>query len=203
MPARVSIDRERIVEAALDIVREGGWESVSARSIAARLGSSTMPIYSGIGSMEELRNLVRKRATALLEASQRTPRTQDPTLDLALGYVVFAREEPRLFRFAITPAGRGGRRREEDAKARAPEEPVTDRPAADALEDREDVANLLATIADRIGREDFILRSWFFTHGLAELIAVGAVRMNDAEIVRHLQAAGAAFYITRNGWGGE
>ncbi len=44
MTARIAVDRDRIIEAALDLIREGGWEAVSARSIAARLGSSTMPI---------------------------------------------------------------------------------------------------------------------------------------------------------------
>ena len=48
MPRRVKFDRESIIRAALDIVREGGPEALNARAVAARLGSSTQPLYSGL-----------------------------------------------------------------------------------------------------------------------------------------------------------
>ena len=65
MPRRVKFDRESIIRAALDIVREGGPETLNARAVAARLGSSTQPLYSGLGSMDELRAQVYARAAAL------------------------------------------------------------------------------------------------------------------------------------------
>jgi AcrR family transcriptional regulator len=193
----VPIERERIVEAALAIIREGGWAAVSARAIAARLGASTMPIYSAVGSMAELKGAAAARAAELLAAAQRVRRTGDEILDLAVGYVAFAREEPRLFRF-IGEAQRGteGRAAMEESLE---EQLATGAPgvASPALR------SLLAEFADPARRKDFVFRSWVFTHGLAEMLVSGLVAMDDAEIARQLGAAGGAFYTYDQGQGGQ
>lgn len=184
MGARTAIEKKGIVEAAVQIVREAGWEVVSARSIAARMGSSTMPIYSVIGSMEELHVLAKLRAVEMLQASQRVPRTGNPALDLAVGYVAFAREESRLFHFAIS----------------ADESVALTNKAVSMRDYGEQVAVFspgVKSILDSIvkgAQGDFLLHSWIFTHGLAELVAAGVIDMSDEEILRHLNAAGAAFF---------
>ena len=162
-----------------------------------------MPIYSGMGSMDELRRLAAQRAERMLEDAQRVRRTDNPTLDLAVGYVAFAREEPRLFRFAL-----GSRAKDIDAGDIIGE---GDRPVHEALSEgsgaavnkREDVQSLLSRISGEAGKGDFLLRSWIFTHGLAELLAAGVFAMDDAEIMRHLMAAGSAFYLMHAGKDGE
>jgi AcrR family transcriptional regulator len=188
MTARIAIERADIVKAALAIIREKGWEGVSARSLAARLGSSTMPIYSGMGSMEELRLAAEREAESMLLAEQGRPRTGDPRLDMAVGYVAFAREEPEIFHFAIASRGRGqgsGMASPEQSLRKSEERGAADTPA---------MREAVAVLADPARRTDFVLRSWVFTHGLAELLALGAFPMSDEEIARHLAAAGGAFY---------
>jgi AcrR family transcriptional regulator len=153
-----------IVEAALDLIRESGWESVSARSLAAKLEASTMPIYSTIGSMEDLKSEALQATSTLIDESQRKRRTDNEDLDRAIGYVAFAKDEPRLFRFLMTSF--------------------------------KDMDKLVAEAALREGfGADFILRTWIFSHGLAELVSGGGVEMDEAEIIRHLTAAGGAFYL--------
>ena len=193
----VPIERERIVEAALAIIREGGWAAVSARAIAARLGASTMPIYSAVGSMAELKGAAAARAAELLAAAQRVRRTGDEILDLAVGYVAFAREEPRLFRFiGEAQGGPEGRAATEESLE---EQLATGAPgvASPALR------SLLAEFADPARRKDFVFRSWVFTHGLAEMLVSGLVAMDDAEIARQLGAAGGAFYTYDQEQGGQ
>jgi AcrR family transcriptional regulator len=166
------LDLDTIVNAAIELTSECGWECVSARSIARRLNCSTMPIYSQAGSMEELKRAVVARVDRMLVDEQRVPRTDDESLDLAVGYIAFARENPRLFRFLMeTP--------------RSVENPE--------IRGIPMVRELLDSIAEAGAQNDFLLRSWTFTHGLADLLASGTITMDTDEIIRHLRAAGGAF----------
>jgi AcrR family transcriptional regulator len=97
MAPQTKFHKTDTVEAAFSIVRRHGWEKLSARSIAAELGSSTMPIYSNLKSMGDLEETIVKKALDLLLSFQKTPRTGDPILDLGLGYVLFAKHERHLF----------------------------------------------------------------------------------------------------------
>jgi AcrR family transcriptional regulator len=194
MTARVTIERNVIIEAAIALIRGGGWDSVSARSIAARLGSSTMPIYSAIGSMEELKRATFIRASLLLSAAQRKPRTGDALLDLAIGYVAFARDESRIFQFIIGNQKDMGNDMLKNA---------SDKEQPGNIADLEALEQVLATLAAPDLREEFVMRSWIFTHGLAQLVAEGVLVMDEAEITRHLQDAGNAFYQFESMKGGS
>jgi len=97
MPADPKISREDIIDAAFEIVRNGGWTQLSARSIAKRLQSSTMPIYSQFKTMEMLENEVVKKAVDLQAKYASTPLTNMSALNNGIGYVLFAWEEPHLF----------------------------------------------------------------------------------------------------------
>jgi AcrR family transcriptional regulator len=97
MAPQTKFHKKDTIEAAFNIVRRHGWEKLSARSIAAELGSSTMPIYSNLKSMGDLEETIVKKALDLLLSFQKTPRTGDPILDLGLGYVLFAKHERHLF----------------------------------------------------------------------------------------------------------
>ena len=98
MPGKTKFTQEDLIETAFDLVRKYGWEGLSARAIAEKLGSSTMPIYSTLKSMNSLEEEVIRKAFSLLRESMHTRRTGDQWLDFALGYVLFARDERNLFR---------------------------------------------------------------------------------------------------------
>lgn len=101
MPPRPKFSKQMIIDTALDVVRLHGWSALSARRIAEQLESSVGPIYSFMGSMNDLEAELVGRVYELLHKSMITPRTGDPILDLALGYILFARDEKRLFRCFI------------------------------------------------------------------------------------------------------
>lgn len=186
MGPRVTIDRESIIKATLDLIREGGWDAVSARSLAARLGASTMPIYSAIGSMEELKKAALERSLELLFRSQRTPRTDNESLDLAVGYVIFAREEPEIFHFIDATRGEIGKGKLLEVSK--------DESAPGSIATIGEIREMLEALKAPENQEDFILDSWIFTNGLATLIASGTLDMDEGEITRHLCDAGGAFY---------
>lgn len=170
-----------IIDTALDLVREGGWECVSARGIAARLGTSTTPIYSLAGSMERLRGECLGSARRLFEASIRRPCTGKEALDIATGYVVFARDEPRLFRLVLDSL--------------ATEAPFAIELQADPdlpLEVPGPLEGLMKRLVASGHCHDSATRALIFAHGLACLAASGLVSLDDAEIIRQLQATGSA-----------
>ncbi len=65
MPRTVSISKQAIIDATVDLIRECGHEAVNARAIAKRLGCSTQPIFSNFQNMDDLIETVLK---ATLEA---------------------------------------------------------------------------------------------------------------------------------------
>ena len=184
MTQKISFTKEAIIEAAFTLAREKGWSSVTARNIAKKLGSSTMPIYSSMKSMDEIEGEVRVRAEALLLDFQRRTYTGDVPLDQAVGYVTFARDERSLFRFLYVdrpvPAGRQERVREVEGayeKLTMERKPVS-------LADQVPVAM----------SDPRILKSWIFTHGLASLVSGGVLDLPDEKIQGLLLESGAAFF---------
>ena len=167
-------------------MREEGWSAVSTRAIAKQLGSSTMPIYSHVKSVEELEKELRKKAQGLLKEFQQRRYTEHILLNLAFGYVVFARDEKNLFRFLYM-----------------------ERPEKFSSEDTSEMKNsFLAQFGEdspeavalsefkEQGQEALVQYTWIFTHGLAMLVNSGAFDANsDQAILRFLMDAGEAFYV--------
>lgn len=54
MPPKPKFTRERIIEVALDLVSESGIESLTARELGVRLGSSARPLFTVFDGMDEL-----------------------------------------------------------------------------------------------------------------------------------------------------
>jgi AcrR family transcriptional regulator len=91
------MSREQIGREALDLVREKGWAALSARSLAARIGTSVGPIYSAFGSMDELQAYVLDGAARVFDACIAAAGSGKNFLDMGIGLALFARDEPRLF----------------------------------------------------------------------------------------------------------
>ena len=98
MPRKVKFAAEDVIQAAVELVRKRGLQGLSAPAVAEELGGSTMPIYSHFNSMQDLEDEVVKKAWQLAASYQKKHFTGDIWIDQAVGYVVFAREEPHLFR---------------------------------------------------------------------------------------------------------
>lgn len=177
--------RNQIIETAFQLTREQGWSAVSVRAIAKKLGSSTMPIYSHMGSMEELENELRSKAQALLKQFQQRQYTEHVLLNLAFGYVVFARDETNLFRFLFLEKPKKLHMEDgQEMKASF---------MADFGENSE-AGKALAALQEE-GQETIIQYTWMFTHGLATLVNAGALgSCSDQQMLRYLQDAGEAFY---------
>jgi len=98
MPPTVTFTKELIVKTACDLVEEQGWEMLTARNVAARLSSSTAPIYSCFASIQELQQTVIDSARDVMIKCTYTAYTERPFLNQGTGIVVFAREHREYFR---------------------------------------------------------------------------------------------------------
>ena len=104
MPAAKKVSREEIVNAAIDVLRDGGFSAVNARSVAKKLGCSTQPIYFSFRNMDELKASLIERAVQMHERRVRDSLRAHAGNDsryssYGMGFVQFAAEEKQLFRW--------------------------------------------------------------------------------------------------------
>ena len=183
MTQKTFFTREAVVEAAFTLTREEGWPAVTARSIARRLGSSTMPIYSSMKSMEDIEAEVRGRAEATLLEYQGRDYGGETSLNMAVGYVAFARDERNLFRFLYIDRPLHGQDAAAGRSVTTVEQFISGaRPVA-----------LADQVPTAMG-DPRILKSWIFTHGLASLVSGGVLELANERIRSLLEEAGAAFF---------
>lgn len=161
---------------------------VTTRAIANKIGCSTMPIYSHVNSVDELEKALLQKARELLKEFQQHRYTEHVLLNLAFGYVVFARNEKNLFRFLYME--KPDQVDLEDVAG------MKDNFYREFSENSEEVKAFWELKSS--GQEALVQYTWIFTHGLAMLVNSGALgSYSDEKILKLLMNAGEAFYL----WG--
>lgn len=108
MPPKNIVTKEQIIQAAADIAGEKGVGAVTARSVAARLGVSTHPIFSYYDSVEELKTDLYYAAENIYRRYVECGLSQPiPFLGVGQQYIKFAKEKPELYKmlFLTKPGG--------------------------------------------------------------------------------------------------
>jgi AcrR family transcriptional regulator len=98
MPRKQVFTKDDVVDAAIQVIREQGSQHLSTKAVAKTLNASTMPIYSLVNSMQDLKIEVDRKITELFIHSIMAPRTGRFIIDNALGYIQFAKDEKELFK---------------------------------------------------------------------------------------------------------
>jgi len=100
MPPKTDLTQEKIERAGFELIREQGFDSLTARGVAQRLQCSTQPIYSLYSNIEELKSRVYDKviAFALSCMGAYQDSRNSPALNGAIGFLRFAKEEKQLFR---------------------------------------------------------------------------------------------------------
>ena len=159
MPPKVKTTIEHIISAAVEIVRENGAEALNARTVAARLGCSTQPVFSNFATMEELRLAVDIKANALYETymQQEIESGKYPVYKASgMAYIRFAKEEKELFKLLYMCDRSDGSIPEDNT--------LTDK-MADIIQEN--------TGHSRTNAKLFHLESWACVHGIATMFATG------------------------------
>lgn len=185
MVPKATVKPHEIVRAALELVREVGAEALSARNIAKRLGISTMPIYSHYPGMTELEAEVKKQAVQTFMEFQRRPYTDNSFMNMAVGYVEFARSEPHLMELIFLRGQQS--------------------PPPEGAEIKNIIVQILGDQAqEQVSQEGLenpsiekvAYKGRIFGHGLAMMVYSGELaHLTQDDIIRMLGEAGEAFML--------
>ena len=165
MPPIKRITKEDIVEAAIDLIRESGEASLSARAIATKLSCSTQPVFSCFANMEALRAAVIEAVDKMCNAYMKEEAESGKYpfyKSFGLGYIRFAREEKALFHL-LYMRDRSG-------------ETIPE--SNELLDHMADVVQQ-ATGLDRERALRFHLSVWTCVHGIATMLATSYLDLGD------------------------
>lgn len=171
MPPKCKFTREEILQAALDMARADGIDSVTARALGAKLGASPKPIFTVFESMEEvLRETVLAAKELYAQYALEGLRSDPPFMGVGVQYLRFAREEPKLFQLLFM--------------SEAPEkcDPFT---ALRKYDDRfEKVVDMIrgGYQVDQTDAQRLYRHLWIYTHGIATLMVTKVCRFTEEEI---------------------
>lgn len=101
MPPRKQIEEDVILDSAFEMTRASGFDSITARSLAASLHCSTQPIYQAFADMKALEKAVAQKSFRfMLDQIHAAANADSLPRDLAfvLQYIHFALNETHLFR---------------------------------------------------------------------------------------------------------
>ncbi len=99
MPPKPKFSKEEIISTALKIVSENGIESLTARELGEKLGSSARPIFTLFSGMEQLQKEVRLAAMMSFENMQLddAPPNMPFFKQIGMKMVRFGIKEPKLY----------------------------------------------------------------------------------------------------------
>ncbi len=190
MPAIKKISKEAIIDAAVNVLREGGAAAINARSVAKKLGCSTQPIYLSFQNMDDLKAAMTQRAIALhtqyVRDSLRSHEDSNSFYSrysryssYGMGFVKFAAQEKHLFRWLYLDGEQFG--------------PYQD----DVL-----LSEIMAAIVTEYGYTKELAKKLhrdmaYYSYGLASLANTGHLNLTDAELLASFRrefTALAAYY---------
>lgn len=100
-----NLTKERILSAALDLVRLEGPSALTARSLSARLHCGLNAIFSAFGSMDGLRQAVRQEARSLFDQRVRAGfQLNPPFKGFGIAFLWFVMDEPELYKLILMQA---------------------------------------------------------------------------------------------------
>ena len=169
VPAARKVSKDEIIDAAVEVLRDGGFSAVNARSVARKIGCSTQPIYFSFQSMDELKAALSERAirmhTRRVRDSLRAHEGNDSRYSsYGMGFVRFAAEEKQLFRWLYLEGHQLG--------------PYQN----DVL-----LPEIIAVIVEEFGYSEEVARRFhqdmtYFTYGLAILANTDHLRLTEPEL---------------------
>ena len=188
MPPKTRITKDRIIQAAIEVAKQSGYESINARTVSAQLHCSTQPVMYHFSTIDAMKRAVYAKVDQLHSAYMMTiPPEQDPILGIGLNYIRFAVAEPQLFRFLFQ-------------SGYAEENSLLE------MVDSEELIPVLAAMQEGTGlsmekTKEIFLTVAMFAHGYASIIANNGLEYEEKTVPEHLERAwnGAFLEATQGG----
>ena len=173
MPPKTRITEDIIISAAIEVIRQSGFENINARMVSGQLHCSTQPVMYHFSTVENLKKAAYRQADRLHSGYMMNIRPgQDPILGIGMNYIRFAVEEPQLFRFLFQ-------------SGYAEENSLLE------MVDSEELIPALAAMQEGSGLSMEKTKAVFitvalFAHGYASIIANNHLEFDEKQIAEHL-----------------
>ena len=168
MPKQTQTSREDVINAGLKIIRESGIDEVNARAIAKILNTSVHPIFHHFKNMDELKRVLFDEALEIYKGYvQKEDRSDITYRTIGISYIQFAKEQPNLFKWIFMN-----------------ETEMT----LNNFITHDKVYKYIENVISKETKMDnetilsFHQKMWFFTHGIATLVANKTCSLTDKEI---------------------
>ena len=176
MPPKTRITKDMILNAAVEVAKQSGYETINARTVAERLHCSTQPVMYHFSTIDAMKRAAYAQVDHLhSEYIMTILPEQDPVLGIGLNYIRFAVEEPQLFRFLFQSGY---------AEAHSLPEMI----------DSEELVPILAAMQEGAGlrmeqTKQVFLTVALFAHGYAGIIANNGLEYDEKLVAKHLEQA--------------
>ena len=173
MPAVVELSKDKIVKVAVKMVNEKGWDTINARSLAARLGVSTKPLYRIYTNMDQIKeDIYNEIARQYDEFLTSRIDNKKALLTLCIAYVEFALEYKNLFISLF----------------------LSNNLKWQSIENVLDEKWNQSAIINLVNKHGFtfeeaknlFMNMWLYANGLATLIATNDITMDEKEVLVRL-----------------
>ena len=169
------ITRDQMITAAMNLIEERGYESLTARELGKYLGSSSCPIFTLFKDMDELKTEVKNRAVEIFNEYMAVAEEFYPAYKKrGMQWVKFASEQPRLFRLLFMQETSG----QADFDAAQKIIPFGKQNDIDII--------MRDYNASREQAERLFRQMWIYSYGLCSLVASKVCVFSEKEIARNL-----------------
>ena len=176
MPPKTRITKDMIINAAVAVAKQSGYEKINARTVSEQLHCSTQPVMYHFSTIDAMKRAAYARVDQMHTEYLTTVSPQrDPLLGIGLNYIRFAVEEPQLFRFLFQSgyAQQNSLLEMIDSEALIPVLAAMQEGAGLSMEKTKQVFLTLA----------------LFAHGYASIIANNGLEYNEKLVAEHLERA--------------
>lgn len=182
MPPKPKFTREELIQAALELAREGGLEAIVARNLGKKLDTAPSTIFTHFNSVEEIRQAVIEAARELYNGYvEKGLKMVPPMKGFAVQYIRFAMEESNLYSVLFMNKRDGFKYVDFIINEGHYEKVIT------AAEDNFSL--------DREQAEFVYHNMWAYAHGIAVMSATGVCKFSLEEISQMLGMACRSFLI--------
>lgn len=183
MARKETITKKNILDAAFEMTREEGFVNVTARTLAAKAGCSTQPIFRIYKNMEELGAELFEQVILFFEGyyNNYPKKSETPFVNLGLVYISFAQENPKLFQLLFDSENRHGKS------------------LYDILNGRNGAVVREINNARFYGCKNpstMFMKMWILIHGAACMSLTGDYDLNEEETIALLDQSYQAFLKT-------
>lgn len=170
MARKTQINKNIILQAALELLLEKGFQAVNIKTLSQKIGCSTQPIVWHFGNMNALRNELAEYALHYANEKMRSAANgMEAFNNVGAAYIEMAYQEPHLFQY-LYMSGDNGYLAENFDVFTSDENAVM-------------VAQIAVQLKIPIEKANTFFRNMMiYTHGLACFIASGLVKASKEEV---------------------